>query len=579
MSAIAQVRWILDVSVENSPPGFDMKNYDIPKQVGTVQAGLGEIRNLLAYMRRNGMLEAGLDSFHHDSSSIRAVVHAGPVYKWGYLNFRSIPRDFLPPGVRDLSSGKKFLPEQIADVFNQVLRNFENNGFPFASIQLDSILIEKESIRANVLLNKGELFVYDSIYLSGNSALSRTFLEKYLHIEKGTPYSEEVIRKIDSRLGRLPYVKVLAPTRVYFGMGKVRLQMQLDEKAADRIDGIIGFAPNSDQNANNLLLTGEFNLEMRNLFNRGTGFLLHWKSFLQQSQELDLEFSYPYLFRTNLGLDGGLELIKLDTTFLRLNSEIGARVLLGGLDFLRFFYQSQNTTLLSVDTLAVRINRTLPVNNPVQVRAYGMECYINTLDYPLNPYRGYSFRTKVTVGSRTIKRHPDIDNVLFPGETGALISVYDQVNLRSTQLSFGYEADIYVPTGKNSTFRCYSTGDQLIAGNIMRNDLFRFGGSRSLRGFDEKSLEASSVHQLHLEYRYLFNRDANFHLFANSAYYENNVSANSGLFSDIPFGFGAGVNLSVGNGVLNLDYALGSQKGNPIQLNQAKIHFGIINYL
>ncbi|MCB9246999.1 MAG: BamA/TamA family outer membrane protein [Flavobacteriales bacterium] len=569
----------LRISYTSNPGSFDPNLYRLPKEVADAAEARKEIDNLLRILRSEGMLEAGCDLLRIDSTEVHAELHTGPVYRWGVLDYSDIPGELLPGTIRDMRPGDRMEPNNISELFERILVNLENRGFPFASLKLDSIAISGDQITARVFLQKGELFVYDSIYLSGSSALSRNFLEKYLRIEKGRPYSEEEVRKIDARLGRLPYVKLLAPTRVYFGKGKVRIQIQIDERAADRIDGIVGFAPNSDQNDRNLLLTGEFNLEFKNLFDRGVGFMAHWKSFLRQSQELNLNLSYPYIFKSNVGVDGGLDLMKLDTTFLRIRSELGARVLLGGLDHVRFFFENQSTTLLTADTGSIRFNRTLPLNNPVQVNSYGMEIRLNNLDYPLNPYSGYAIRAQSAVGTRIIQRHPDIEAVQFDDGTGLQVSVYDLIRLRSTQIAFSYDAEAFIPLRKKSTLRFYTNGYQLIAERILRNDLYRFGGARSLRGFDEKALEGSSVHQIHLEYRYLLSRDANFHLFANAAYYENGVSANSGLFSDRPYGFGAGVNLAVGNGVLNLDYALGSEKGNPIQFNQAKIHFGIINYL
>jgi hypothetical protein len=49
-------------------------------------------------------------------------------------------------------------------------------------------------------------------------------------------------------------------------------------------------------------------------------------------------------------------------------------------------------------------------------------------------------------------------------------------------------------------------------------------------------------------------------------------------FHDIPYSFGAGISFQTKAGIFSMNYALGSEQGNPIQFRGAKIHFGFINY-
>ena len=158
-------------------------------------------------------------------------------------------------------------------------------------------------------------------------------------------------------------------------------------------------------------------------------------------------------------------------------------------------------------------------------------------------------------------------------------TVYDSIELKSLQAEFNYDLSLFFPLGKKSTAVGLISGKQLITETVFVNDLFRFGGTRSLRGFNEESLLANSYTMIGLEYRYLLGENAFFQLFANAAYTENKSDPELGLVTDFPYGFGAGVHLDVNSGILTLAYALGSEQGNGIKFNQAKIHFGIVNYL
>ena len=48
--------------------------------------------------------------------------------------------------------------------------------------------------------------------------------------------------------------------------------------------------------------------------------------------------------------------------------------------------------------------------------------------------------------------------------------------------------------------------------------------------------------------------------------------------SDLPYGFGGGINLETGAGIFNISVALGKSKYNPIDFKNTKVHFGLINY-
>jgi hypothetical protein len=49
------------------------------------------------------------------------------------------------------------------------------------------------------------------------------------------------------------------------------------------------------------------------------------------------------------------------------------------------------------------------------------------------------------------------------------------------------------------------------------------------------------------------------------------------LEADYPLGFGAGINMQTRAGIFSLNYALGKQFDNPINVGNAKIHIGYIN--
>ncbi len=107
------------------------------------------------------------------------------------------------------------------------------------------------------------------------------------------------------------------------------------------------------------------------------------------------------------------------------------------------------------------------------------------------------------------------------------------------------------------------------------NELFLLGGLHSVRGFDEKSIAASSYTIQRIEFRYLFDQAGNMFLFFDGMAYRRKLHSQSK--TGYPFGFGAGMTLDTRAGQFSITWAAGKQDEIPVSLRSAKIHLGIIS--
>ncbi|MBI1307412.1 MAG: hypothetical protein GC181_12480 [Bacteroidetes bacterium] len=542
------------------------------------RSALDYIQNTISGWRRDGYLAASADSINTDSVSVHVKMYAGPQFQWVELRLNTIAQDWLTElhWKNGMLDHEKLNPDQYQSMISNLMRFAENHGYPFAEIKLDSIEISDAGVSAALVLNKNRLFVMDTLEIRGDAKVSKNFLAGYLGLEKDEPYNESLISKMNSKLRKLPFLDSRMNNRVYFIGNRVHVVLELKEKRTDQLDGIVGFAPNSTTD-NKLLITGEVNMDLKNILRRGIGYSMHWKSFQQRSQELKLGSTVPYIFQKPVGVDVRLEYLKYDTLFFKLQSTAGVRYFFGGTNYLQFYYQNNYTSLISVDTNQIRVTKSLPSSNPVKVRSYGIELSLNKVDYINNPRRGIQLSLNGNIGTRTIQKDARISQLKFTESSGSYFTLYDSIKLNTTQGMLEYTANFFIPVFKQSAIVPSVSGKYLLAQKIFLNDLYRYGGMKSLRGFNENSLLASSFTIGTLEYRYLFSENSYFQLFFNGAR-TFNASGNS-VKSDWPLGFGAGVNLEVKSGILSLAYALGREQGNPIKISNAKIHFGIINYL
>ena len=83
--------------------------------------------------------------------------------------------------------GKPVNMLQVQSIEQHLLNYYEKNGYPFASIFLDSIRLADDSMKAILKINKGPLYHIDSIRVYGNITISNHFLQQYLGISKWKP--------------------------------------------------------------------------------------------------------------------------------------------------------------------------------------------------------------------------------------------------------------------------------------------------------------------------------------------------------------------------------------------------------
>lgn len=540
-----------------------------------------ELDNILLRFYSQGFLTANYISKVEQDSILTATLSLGQPYNWVHMDRGNVPPEvFADAGFREVNFlNKPFTEEAFTKLMDGLLTYYENHGYPFAEINLDSITVKNEGIAARFNLNKHQQVVIDSFIIIGKSNLKRSYIYNYLDIKPGDLYNEADIRKIDKRLRALPFIKLIVPTRVFFYEKGARIILAIDDKKADQIDGIIGFAPNTASSSPNerLLLTGELHLKLQNILGSGKGFELNWRSFLERSQELNTRLQLPYFAGTKAGLDLGFELLKFDTLYLNVNTDLGVQYLFNGTDYAKFYLNTLTTSLLSVDTGVIRATERLPATSALRTNIYGIQLNRQNLDYRFNPRSGYDLSVDIGIGKKRIRRDPKIEQVKF-NEGGTTYSVYDSVELVSTQYRLGVNFRYFLPIKQRSTFMTGIYGKHLVANQIFFNELYRFGGLKTLRGFDEQSIFASSFTILTLEYRYLMGENSFFQVFWNGAYYEDRNEQQTKTVTDTPYGFGAGLNFETSSGIFTIAYALGTQKNNPIELRAAKVHFGIINY-
>ena len=519
-----------------------------------------ELNNILIILQDEAYLNASFDSVLFNDTVVKAYLNPGNKYYWLNISFNRLDKTMLRRiGINErFFRNKSVYYNRYLTTTRKIVNWYENNGYPFISVYLDSISIINNNISAELKINLNNKILFDSLDVQGNINISDKFLRQYTGIQDGRLFNEKVVKDLSRKLEELPFLSEHRPFELEFTPEKAKAYLYLDKRKANSFNGIIALYQR-DKYTGKPGLRGELNFKLYNSFGNGEKILLDWKKLESTSQKLSTEFNYPYIFSTPGGFALEFGLFKKDSTFININTKLNFQYLFSGNNSFYVFLKNTVSTVLSTPG-SIITNNPLP---DVNTTLYGTGIEYKKLDYIYNPKQGVIIIGSIGAGN---KKYPGESNVSGKVENSSGTEKYIEV---LADLAY------YFPVAPKMTLKIRNLAGFKNADNLFENELFRIGGLKSIRGFEEESFLASSYNVTSLEYRYLFERNSAFYIFFDVGYYKR--TENDLVINDTPFGFGVGVDFETRAGIFTLNYALGRQHGNPIEFNSGKVYFGLVN--
>jgi outer membrane protein assembly factor BamA len=543
-----------------------------------------ELQKIRLKLANRSFLASSIDSLRQDEKGYHAYLRVGEAYYWARLRPGNVDDKTLSKiGFKErLYNRKPFHYKELVTLLQNLQSHAENHGYPFVEVGLDSVEIEEgNSIRACLAMRKNLLITFDEIEIVGDSTkLSKKYLANYLGIRPDEPYSLELVRQIPARIRELSFVREARPAVISFRGNKATVNLFLRKKKASKFDFLVGVLPRSETTGSRVLITVDGMFSTQNLLGAGERIFIEFRQPRPGVQRLDLEFGYPYVLGMPFGVDGDFSLYKRDSTFMELEYDAGISYLFNARHYLKAFGHSKQSFLLEVDEERILQTRQLPENLDYRFTDFGLEHHIEDLDYRFNPRKGWSMTTRGSAGFKTVNTNNDILNIEDPLDpTFDTQALYDSLDARAVQYQITANLAGYLPffpKQRGVFMLANKTGAILSSKPIFLNEQYRLGGTKTLRGFDEEAITASSYSIMTGEYRFIIGQNSNIFLFVDYGFVESRVGEDK--IRDFPLGFGAGMTFDTKVGVFGISYAYGRQFGNPIDFRAAKIHFGYVNY-
>ncbi len=428
-------------------------------------------------------------------------------------------------------------------------KEFSSQGSPFNKVQLKNLRTKNDTLFASLHISNIAPRKVDSIIIKGYPRFPQTFAKHFAGIRKGMLYNNERIIEKANSLNNLPFVNTIKPAEVLFNPKKTTLYIYVKKKNANNFDGFLGFATNEESGS--FELNGYLNLNLVNNLHFGETLNLAYKSDNEDQTQLNIKAKLPYIFKTPLGLVGQINIFRQKETFSSTELRLGLNYALSPKsEVLVGFTSTESADLMNNTAVAGIISRDFDAS------------FANVQ---------YQFTQRK-------------ESLLFPIKTSILLdseigsrqeSLQPKVNQYKIQLKGNH---IFQINKRNSVYIQNETR-YLNSDNYIANELFRFGGILSIRGFEENSLRASFYNVTNTEYRFQLSEAIYAHSIIDFAIIDNQASRTTTdptpIGGDNLTSFGIGLGLITKSGLFKLNYANGTSDNIPFEFSNSKVHFSL----
>ena len=436
---------------------------------------------------------------------------------------------------------------EIESFLNQTLLKLEQKGFALAKLKLSTIQKKKKSLYANLQFETGQQRQLNSIVVQHaegdkKNSFPKGHLAQLNRKYHNTTFNQDVVRRIHDDFEKIRFVSQVKYPEILFTKDTTKVYVYLDKRKSNTFDGYIGFANNEN---NKIRFNGYLDVTLENTLRVGEQFSLYWKSDGNDQKTFMTGIELPYLFKSPLSLKAQIHIFKQDSTF-------------------------QNTK-----------------------KAIDLGYFI---DYNTRIYLGYQSTESSDIQNKNSKTLSDYTN-------SYLTSKLEYSKLNTTNSNFLEKSSLFITTGfgkriTNDSPETIGTNKQfyikldvlhtfylnqkncininsrtnfLNSETYIINELFRFGGSNSIRGFAENSLQANFMTAIQTEYRYVASPSLYIHSIMDYGFYQDDSAKNKG---DL-IGLGLGIGLHTKNGLLKIAFANGIFNNQEVKFYNTFIH---INY-
>ena len=459
-----------------------------------------------------------------------------------YIGINEKDLIYIPKRIK-IDGQKIGLAYQNIELFQKtIIEELKAQGLSFGKSFLTDLEFKKDhALNANLVIESGLKRRIDKINIKGYKSLPKSYISYLTGLKIGSEFIESRLQQKTEKLDNIPFISVKKPTEVLFKKDSTELFLYLEKFNSNTFDGFLGFGNNENSDFE---LNGYLNMVLLNNLNFGERLGIIYKNDGSGQQTFEGNIELPFVFSSPVSLGADLRIFRRDSAFSNSAQTVELKYYLNEKLNLKGTAEFTNSTSLESENL----------DSVSDIENYNSSFYgIGAEFLKLDPRQLFGVNTFVklnlSLGNRKTKNNTDQYKLTLNGQH---------------QININYRNKLYLNLSSQI----------LISDNFLNNELFRFGGVNSIRGFGENSLLATRFAVLQTEYRYIL--DAN--LYANTVIdvgnYENKLIDINGNI----MGYGVGIGLKSKAGVFNLIIANSVSNVQESNFSNTRIHINFTSF-
>lgn len=433
-----------------------------------------------------------------------------------------------------------FFTKNLDSLKKQINKKYVDDGFAFSRIKSKYKGQQNGFPVVELDINKNNRRTIDGFVIKGYTKVPKRFLKNLEKDFKGKNYDDKNLLAINKNFQSHPFITLERPPQTLFTKDSTQIFLFMEKRKTNSFDGVLGIGNDKQEK---FTLNGTLNASFRNIFNGFETINLYWQRNPDKGQTFDLQTDIPYLFKSNVGFNAKINIYRQDSTFANVRLQPA------------FYYHISN-------------RQKIGMRGSFETSTVLDSLYIQGKDYTkkgIGVWYDFTAPTEVELFLYKTKIRAEFDYLAKKYTIEKVNSLQNQIFLYAEH-NFNLSGNHYI-NGKIE-------GAILSSKNsFSSNELFRFGGWNSLRGFNENSLIGDFYYFAGAEYRYLIGRQAFFDAFAQYGELNNKtLNIRPKLYS-----VGVGFTFFIPIGLMSLQLSNGNEFGNPFKINELKIHWGILS--
>lgn len=483
-----------------------------------------EIDKISKYLKKLGYFTNTINSVEKKNSEFIANYSLNKKIKEAIISINP-DHVFL---FNNLKANKTTIPiKNLESSLDDLTKKLDNEGKSFSKVHLKNITIKGEILFADLDIYQSKKRYLNKVIIKRYEDFPKSFIKNHFNVTKKSVLNQQKIKEISNLSRNIRFIEEIKPPEVLFTKDSTLLYLYLKKKQNNSFDGIVNLITD---NSGKATFNGNIDLKLNNILNQGEKFELFWNSITNERQEFRLSIKTPYIFNSKFTPQVSFSIYKQDSTLLttNFNSEL--------------FYNLNTKSKIAM-------NFTSESSQNLE------EIHTNEIASFTNYFIGFKFQYRIFKNDSFLN---DKFLVEINPTFGRRNSNQNSSNQFKLQTTSSYIWDINL---RNALYVKNTTGI-LISDNYLNNELFRIGGPKSIRGFNEQSIFIDKYTYFNVEYRYLTSNKS--YLYSITDY--GNLSNNNYI------GIGMGYCFVKNKSIVNINSVLGNNNNQIFKLSNIQLN-------